>query len=443
MKITHLSNTFFFVEAGRTKICCDPWVGSGHHGGLHSFPEYRRTDLIDFVGPTDAVYISHIHSDHLDPRFLNDSGLARKEFIIRKFADRALFNRLAALGPARIIELEDFAAYKYGDIELTMIPQFQSNSSGLPDDVRYDMDTSMIFHADGITFFNQVDNPINLPNYRRIGAYIEDRYGRLTVACLMSGAASEYPECFLGIDRRAEQNRIIESSRRDLTARLEILRPKIYFPAGGFFFVPGKFWPLNEYIGQPSFDVLKSAVDASGLDVKAIWHYGARPMTLTKDGGFRIDDAPVVSPTSDSIRQSIENHRDDLYEHQAEPENPTDEALGRLFERAKTNWTARMSKANIGLTQEIRFLLYQDLRFDDDFKVSGSPLGEYRLPSKRSAEKGILTIHMDRSAFARCLMRKSNWNQVLSAPLCLFDRRPNVYYPTDKSSLNFLVSGER
>ena len=39
----------------------------------------------------------------------------------------------------------------------------------------------------------------------------------------------------------------------------------------------------------------------------------------------------------------------------------------------------------------------------------------------------------------RCLMRRASWNQTLSGSLCMFEREPNVFYPTDVFSLNYLV----
>ena len=83
MKIQHLSNSFMIVETIDAKIVCDPWVGYGNHGGWHSFPEYNLIDLVEHVKDCTHVYISHLHSDHLDLNFLKTAELFTKKFIIK------------------------------------------------------------------------------------------------------------------------------------------------------------------------------------------------------------------------------------------------------------------------------------------------------------------------------------------------------------------------
>ena len=83
MKITHLSNSFILVESQNVKICCDPWVGRANYGGWHSFPEFEKNDIINYLKDFDIVYISHLHDDHLDIKFLKESGLYDKKFIIK------------------------------------------------------------------------------------------------------------------------------------------------------------------------------------------------------------------------------------------------------------------------------------------------------------------------------------------------------------------------
>ena len=80
--------------------------------------------------------------------------------------------------------------------------------------------------------------------------------GKIDVACICVGAASEYPQCFPDIDRQYEKNRIIDSSLKNFSDRLCILENNYYFPAGGTYIIPGKFSSLNDYVAQPSFNQL-------------------------------------------------------------------------------------------------------------------------------------------------------------------------------------------
>jgi UDP-MurNAc hydroxylase len=113
MKITHLSNSFILIESQNVKICCDPWVGRANYGGWHSFPEFEKSDIINYLKDFDIVYISHLHDDHLDTKFLKESGLYDKKFIIKKFQYNTLYNRLKSIGANEIYELEPFDFFTY------------------------------------------------------------------------------------------------------------------------------------------------------------------------------------------------------------------------------------------------------------------------------------------------------------------------------------------
>ena len=88
----------------------------------------------------DAIYISHLHSDHFDPVFLKGFGLLDKTFIIHEFTTKVLRTRLQKLGARKIIEVTPFALIQFGDVRLTTISQLTSNSANLADDVNYNLE---------------------------------------------------------------------------------------------------------------------------------------------------------------------------------------------------------------------------------------------------------------------------------------------------------------
>ena len=236
MKVTHISNSFIIVETDSAKIVCDPWVGRANYGGWHSYPEYNKEEIINLVSDADFVYISHIHDDHFDPIFLKESNLISKQFILKSFTPKVVFNRIKGLGANSIIELDSWEIFEINKTRLSIIPQMASNNSEADDDVGYDMDTSIIINDSGFTFFNQVDNPLSENNYKKIKQFAKNNFGEINLASLTCGAASEYPWSFINVDRRQEQERVINECLNKLQTKLEVLNPEYFFPAGGTYY---------------------------------------------------------------------------------------------------------------------------------------------------------------------------------------------------------------
>lgn len=437
MKITHFSNSFIHVELNGIKIVCDPWVGLANHGGWHAYPEFDESELRQLVSDADYVYLSHVHSDHYDPEFLLKSGLTEKKFIIKKFAQPILKNRLLKLGVQTVIEIEPFEKHELGlNTYVAIVPQLTSTSSELEDHINYDLDTSMIF-SDGIkTFFNQVDNPLSEDNYVQVKTYISDNFGTLDIACLVCGAASEYPQCFINVDRVREKKRIIEASLKKIATTVDILKPGITFIAGGSYFIPGKYSILNVNIAQPSFEQISNVL-------------GQQTQTLALEGGMQIDLSlanPVgtlsqtISALS-TLSESIRLHAQDLYPYQKNEKN-TPAQLTAAFEAATKNYIKKIKELGLRIDTSIKFVIYEDIKVEPDLSIRSSPLCELELKPTVGDDRlsAHILIHIDAQAIYECLTRSANWNQTLSGSLCLFERAPNIHKPEVLFSLNYLVA---
>lgn len=437
MKITHLSNSFINVELNGTKIVCDPWVGIANHGGWHAYPEFDESELIALVSDADYVYISHVHSDHFDPDFLVKAGLTKKIFIIKEFAHPILKNRLLKLGVQTVLELKAFEKFELAhNNSLAIIPQLTSNSSGLEDSINYDLDTSIIF-SDGIkTFFNQVDNPLSEKNYEQVRQFIADHFGDLDVACLVCGAASEYPQCFIGIDREGEKNRIIEASLKKIKTTVDILKPKVTFIAGGSYFIPGKYSILNGNIAQPTFEQIKNILNP---ETETLYLEGGKQINMEFDQPAQLL-LHAIEPLR-TMSESIKLHAQDLYPYQERAPNTLPE-LRAAFDAAKTNYFKKIQDTGLHLDTSVKFIVYEDIQFSSGLVIQSSPICELELDSTvgESYSSAHILIHIDSQAIYECLCRLANWNQTLSGSLCLFERNPNIHKPEVLFSLNYLVA---
>jgi UDP-MurNAc hydroxylase len=437
MKITHLSNSFILIESQNVKICCDPWVGRANYGGWHSFPEYEKSELINYVKDCDIVYISHLHDDHLDTKFLKESGLYDKKFIIKKFQYNTLYNRLKSIGANQIYELEPFDFFTYNGLKMSILPQMATNSSELDEDVEYDLDTSFIVADQDTVFFNQVDNPYSISDYIELSKWIESNYGKITISALMAGAASEYPQAFLNINRLSEKDRIIKSELNRLVNVLQILKPIYYFAAGGTYFIPGNLYKLNSFLSLPNSEQIKNELDINNISTIFLELEGGKSITI--DSSNKSFLSASMQNISNDVNISIDNHKNDLYDYEVEVNDIAFNSLVELFSKAKINWENELINKQIKIEQDLEFVVYNQMQLNDDLvTVSEEPVGVLKLRSNLEESKGLLKIHIDIRSIYLCLIRKKVWNGTIGA-LCLFERTPNIFYPSVTFSLNYLI----
>ncbi len=441
MKITHFNNSFISVSSQGDRIVYDPWVGKANASGWQSFPEFSKADLRKHLADVRWVYLSHLHDDHFHPDTLNECGLLDREFIIKRFQSPVLRERLKRLGVKRIHEVDPFTVQKFGPFELSIFPQMTSNSSGLEDEVNYDLDTSIAIKAEGSVFFNQVDNPLTLQDLKHIRDFIVEQLGAVDVACIMSGAASEYPHLFLGIDQAGEKRRLVDRSLTDLGDWLLTLKPRYFFPAGGTYLIPGWMGVFNDNIAQPDLEEISRYVVDSGLPVQVCALEGGNFLELIagqKAGRTGSD----LSPIQANREAAIEMHCKDRYFYEV-LEVPSWKELLDMLDAARKNWALKVSKDGLKINQAISFEIYGELRLNVDKPDASQRLGSYQLSQLTDVDSGELVIHIDQRALFGCLTRRLIWNGVLGA-LCLYDRRPNRHYPTDFFSINFLtISNEQ
>jgi len=436
MKITHFNNSFISVSSQGQRIVCDPWAGKANASGWQSFPEFSCAALKENLADVRWVYLSHLHDDHFHPETLTSTGLLEREFIIKRFQSPLLRDRLKRLGVTRIHEVDPFTVQQFGPFELSIFPQMTSNSSGLVDDINYDLDTSIAIKAGGSVFFNQVDNPMSLKDLECIQAHIAEHLGSIDVACLMSGAASEYPQLFLGIDQPSEKRRIVERSLTDLGDWLSVIKPKYFFPAGGTYLIPGWMSVFNENIAQPDFAEISKHIAESNKPVQCFLLEGGNFIEVNA-GRKSVRTGVALSPVQANREIATDMHRQDVYSYEAfEP--PTWQALLMFMDTARDNWTKKVNKDGLTIHQAIRFDIYRQLRFSAGEPDVSQRLGSYQLNQPIASDAGSLVVHIDQRALFGCLTRRLIWNGVLGA-LCIYARSPNRHYPTDFFSLNFLA----
>ena len=150
------------------------------------------------------------------------------------------------------------------------------------------------------------------------------------------GAASEFPQCFMNINRGKEQKRIINESLEEIYSYIKFLKPKVFFPAGGTYAIYGKFYKLNKFIAQPTAQQIQKKL--SKLNTKVYDLIGGGSILLNKDN-FYIDKKPKI--TSPDFRKNFLNQIKKLKYYYETNEKVDLPMLDKTFYNAKQKITLK------------------------------------------------------------------------------------------------------
>ncbi|MEN8149092.1 MAG: MBL fold metallo-hydrolase [Planctomycetota bacterium] len=174
MEILSLGHSSFLLDTGGVRILGDPWLDDWCIGDLMGRFPRLRFDPAD-LEPIDAIYLSHSHTDHIDPYTLRRlwSGLSTRPTLLLPVSLRFLELLLTEYLPdAEIVWLEDRRRVDFRGVEIEAF--FDPGSRGTNED-----DVMLLVVDDGReVFLNEADAllPLYEPEVRELVAgYFADR----------------------------------------------------------------------------------------------------------------------------------------------------------------------------------------------------------------------------------------------------------------------------
>ena len=429
---------------------CDPWIGAADDNAWLSFPFVNEAaEIIEGYAP-NFVYVSHLHPDHHDQKTLKhlkpDTAI-----LIKKYKDNRLHNKLASQGFTNIIDVEPWTSLTLGnDLEIVIVPAFSMVNRDIEPTISYDIDTSILIRClkTGQVFYNNVDNPAGVKPLNIVREFSQKLWKKdVDTACLPLGAASEYPQCFINIDRDEAAARVIAESLEDLPERISALGINTLFIAGGTYVIRGKYTALNQYIAQPTFKQTRTYLGPWLQNMGVLF-------TLEGGGGIRFDEelntwiafntgikkAGNKQSHAHQARNMVYDYSDDCC-RAAATASATKLRITAALEGALKNYQTIMGRIGIEQSWITEFSLYTDLQLDDEgcLRPGQKPIMALSLPAETEVSRQTLTLHMDADLFVDLLEARSNWNGALSGSYILYERTPDTFLPDIPFSLNFLV----
>jgi UDP-MurNAc hydroxylase len=247
------------IEAEGKRLLLDPWFFEPIDGNatFHWPPLVHSLD--ELAATTDAIWISHVHPDHLDPRTLQRFP-AHVPVYIGEYANKGFRDSLRALGrDVRELPFQQPARLPGTPFTVCLLESDYDESAAY--------DSAIVVQAPGLTVFNNNDCFLAEEKYRWVAA----RYA-IDVAFLGYSPASYYPVCFefepADKARRLQAN--AERRYNDFLAAARLLSPRrcVPFAMGIRFMHPEMLWQ-NVQFNRAQEAVRRAR--AAGFAAEALW----------------------------------------------------------------------------------------------------------------------------------------------------------------------------
>lgn len=256
MKIKWYTNACVRISANDgTNILCDPWVNPGAFlGSWFQWPPLPE-DFGELLlrEPCDGIYISHLHPDHYDPKFIAKFSRSRPDvpIYIAEFAHEWLKRSLRSVvsGNTNVIEVPTLQEIDVGgSLSLKIFAADTCNpsvcGSNIPcqtNPVVRGIDSIGVFRADGKIVVNAND-AMGVQLIPRIAANI----GHADLIMGHYGGASPYPQCFPEVvDKKTAALAVVQDACKMLISAADALQAKYVMPFAGQYILGGRLSGLN------------------------------------------------------------------------------------------------------------------------------------------------------------------------------------------------------
>jgi UDP-MurNAc hydroxylase len=106
MRITFLGQAGLYIETKGVSILCDPWFNPAYFASWFPFPSNAHIDPARIGSPT-YLYVSHLHHDHFDPRYLAEHVSKDATVILPDYPIDDLGRELTKLGFTRFLRTQN------------------------------------------------------------------------------------------------------------------------------------------------------------------------------------------------------------------------------------------------------------------------------------------------------------------------------------------------
>jgi len=336
MNVTYLNSASVLIEHDGVKVLCDPWLtGTAYEGSWYSYPPLDF-DIEGEFADIDAIYISHIHPDHLHVETLK--RLPKVPVYIATYHDGVVRGILEGLG-FHVFELVGRATIqgnRYFHLQIIPADDCDPEACGawfgcVPPETdgrtTTQIDTMAVFSGGGKVVVNTNDCPYPLAH--KTVERIKGEYGDIDFLLTGWTGAGPWPQCFP--DERTEANAISKKLKfiRRAWSFIWHLDPKHFMPFAGAHYLGGRFVDLNEWRGVPHHE-------------EALDYFGGHPgcVLLNRRGTFHVERGVVDEPYTPQDPEARDEWLESLRSRPMDYDGDTwtDNGIQELVKKASAGW---------------------------------------------------------------------------------------------------------
>jgi UDP-MurNAc hydroxylase len=220
MQIEFLGQAGLYLETKGVSLLCDPWFNPAFFGSWYPFPANDGIDPARVGDPT-YLYVSHLHHDHFDPRWLRDHCSKDATVILPAYPLDHLEKELRDLGFHSFIEAPQSEPFQAGPLTLTCVALIAPTDGPIGD-------SALLIDDGDVRVLNMNDSRPTDPD-------VLLRDGPLDALFLQFSGAIWYPMVYEFPERAkavlGHKKRIAQLARA--FRYIEILDPRFIVPSAG------------------------------------------------------------------------------------------------------------------------------------------------------------------------------------------------------------------
>ena len=419
MRLQFIGNACQIITStqGATRLLCDPWINNGAFEGSWCHAGPLPTNSLRHGRDFDLIYLSHIHPDHYDEKFLRTVDRSCPIVIPAEKPMQLLSARVGAMGFTHVIELSDRQSHRHDDLTVTLFAPFQPNRFH----ERYELPNfidSAVLVSDGQ--HSVLDTNDNFPTPAQINR-IEEEFGVPDLLQILYNSAGFYPQCVddLSIQEKSVERESVLQSCFD--KMLDVARSShsgTVMPFAGDYILGGRLSALNEFLAISTPQTASSFLE----------NHGVRSVSTGMGGRLDVATGREEEPGTSYSYEDILSYADRqlagityAYEREAVPESSH---LRELVQKAEVNLRQRLE----------RFGIFPDWKVAFRSALDDSDLGLVRLAKSGDGSREMLCTLDDR-LLLNILERRSHWDNAQVGSHIRFSRNCHPEYSQEVHTL--------
>jgi UDP-MurNAc hydroxylase len=365
----------------------------------------------------DLIYISHIHPDHYDERFLRTVDRSCPIVIPAERPMRILGGSVKALGFTDVIELSDRQSYRHRDLTMTLFAPFQRNRFHEGYKLQNFIDSALLVSDGQHSVLDTNDNFPTATQLRRL----EEEFGAPDLLQILYNSAGFYPQCVDDLtpqEKGAERDRVVQSCFDTMLDVARSSQSGCVMPFAGDFILGGRLCTLNELLP------ISTPEEASAF----LTNHGVRSVSVGMGGSLcvetgRVDEDGNRYSHSDILAYAENELAGITYSYERQ-ETPESSHVRELVQKAELNLHRRLE----------RFGVFPDWRVSFRSALDDSDLGHVRFARSGDATREMICTLDDR-LLLNILERRAHWDNAQIGSHIRFSRNCHPEYSQEVHTL--------